>query len=150
MTIRVQERDFDAGHEIKMLCAGNTNIGGICSFIGLVRETQFGGSVRAMELEHYPGMTEKQLAKIDKEANERWTLEGSLIIHRYGRMLPSEQIVLVVTASAHRKAAFESCEFLIDWLKAKAPFWKKEETPEGKKWVSANISDDIVADSWRK
>ena len=150
MTIRVQEQDFDVGYEIKMLCAGNSDVGGVCSFIGLVREDQSGGAIKAMTLEHYSGMTEKQLAKIEIEANNRWALDGSLIIHRYGRMLPGEQIVLVVTASAHRKAAFESCEFLIDWLKNKAPFWKNEETPEGRTWVQAKFSDDIAADRWQK
>ena len=150
MTIRIQEQDFNAGQEIKMLCTGNSNIGGVCSFIGLVRETQRGGTVKAMTLEHYAGMTEKQLAKIEIEANDRWALEGSLIVHRYGKMVPGEQIVLVVTASAHRKAAFESCEFLIDWLKTKAPFWKNEETSEGKKWVQARVSDDIAANRWQK
>jgi molybdopterin synthase catalytic subunit len=150
MTIRVQEQDFDVGREIKMLCAGNSDVGGVCSFIGLVREDRLGGAVKAITLEHYSGMTEKQLAKIEIEANDRWALEGSLIIHRYGRMVPGEQIVLVVTASAHRKAAFESCEFLIDWLKTKAPFWKNEETPEGRKWVQAKFSDDIAADRWQK
>jgi molybdopterin synthase catalytic subunit len=150
MTIRIQKQDFDAGREINMLCAGNSNVGGVCSFIGLVREDQLGGAVKAMTLEHYSGMTEKQLAKIEIEANNRWALEGSLIVHRYGRLVPSEQIVLVVTASAHRKAAFESCEFLIDWLKTKAPFWKNEETPDGKKWVQAKFSDDMAAGRWQK
>ena len=150
MTIRIQKQDFDAGYEIKRLCARNTSIGGVCSFIGLVRETQSGSSVKAMTLEHYVGMTEKQLVKIEEEALDRWPLEESLIIHRYGRMVPSEQIVLVVTASAHRKAAFESCEFLIDWLKTKAPFWKSEETPKGKEWVQARASDDMAADRWQK
>ena len=150
MTIRIQEQDFDAGHEITMLCNGNSKIGGVCSFIGLVREDQFGGAIKAMTLEHYSGMTEKQLAKIEIEANDRWALEGSLIVHRYGRMEPNEQIVLVVTTSAHRKAAFESCEFLIDWLKTKAPFWKNEETSEGGKWVQAKVSDDIATDRWQK
>ena len=150
MTIRIQKQDFDAGREINMLCAGNSNVGGVCSFIGLVREDQLGGAVKAMTLEHYSGMTEKQLTKIEIEANDRWALEGSLIVHRYGRMVPSEQIVLVVTASVHRKAAFESCEFLIDWLKTKAPFWKNEETPDGKKWVQAKVSDDMAAGRWQK
>jgi molybdopterin synthase catalytic subunit len=150
MTIRIQKQDFDAGREINMLCAGNSHVGGVCSFIGLVREDQLGGAVKAMTLEHYSGMTEKQLAKIEIEANNRWALEGSLIVHRYGRLVPSEQIVLVVTASAHRKAAFESCEFLIDWLKTKAPFWKNEETPDGKKWVQAKFSDDMAAGRWQK
>jgi molybdopterin synthase catalytic subunit len=150
MTIRVQEQDFDVGHEIKMLCAGNSGVGGVCSFIGLVREDQSDGAIKAMTLEHYSGMTEKQLFKIEIEANDRWALEGSLIIHRYGRMVPGEQIVLVVTAAAHRKAAFESCEFLIDWLKTKAPFWKNEETPKGRKWIQAKVSDDVAADRWQK
>jgi molybdopterin synthase catalytic subunit len=150
MTIRIQEQNFDAGQEIKMLYTGNNNVGGVCSFIGLVRETQLGGAVKAMTLEHYAGMTEKQLAEIEIEANGRWALEGSLIVHRYGKMVPGEQIVLVATASAHRKAAFESCEFLIDWLKTKAPFWKNEETSEGKKWVQARVSDDIAANRWQK
>ncbi|MFP6711832.1 MAG: molybdenum cofactor biosynthesis protein MoaE [Rhodospirillales bacterium] len=146
MTIRVQSQDFDAGAEIAKISATNTNVGGVCSFIGVVRESA--DTISAMTLEHYPGMTEKLLAKIEAEAQERWPLEDSLIIHRYGRMEPGEQIVLVVTASAHRKAAFEACEFLIDWLKTKAPFWKSEETAEGTKWVEAKASDDQAADKW--
>ena len=148
MTIRVQSQDFDAGAEIAKVSATNTNVGGVCSFIGVVRESA--DTISAMTLEHYPGMTEKLLAKIEAEAQERWPLEDSLIIHRYGRMEPGEQIVLVVTASAHRKAAFEACEFLIDWLKTKAPFWKSEETADGTKWVEAKASDDQAADKWGK
>ena len=148
MTIRVQSQDFDAGAEIAKVSATNTNVGGVCSFIGVVRESA--DTISAMTLEHYPGMTEKLLAKIEAEAQERWPLEDSLIIHRYGRMEPGEQIVLVGTASAHRKAAFEACEFLIDWLKTKAPFWKSEETADGTKWVEAKASDDQAADKWGK
>ena len=150
MTIRVQQEDFDTGAEIAKISAKNTNIGGVCSFIGLVRELDDGNAIKSMTLEHYPGMTEKQLAKIEAEACERWPLEDTLIIHRYGRMEPGEQIVLVITASAHRKAAFEACEFLIDWLKTKAPFWKSEETTDGAKWVEAKASDDAAADKWAK
>ena len=150
MTVRVQKKDFDAGCEIKKLCADNASIGGVCSFIGLVRETNSDSRINAITLEHYPGMTEKQLVKIELEANRRWQLEGSLIIHRYGRVIPNEQIVLVVTASAHRKDAFESCEFLIDWLKTKAPFWKSEETNKGKQWVQARESDNIATNRWQK
>jgi molybdopterin synthase catalytic subunit len=150
MTVIVQQGDFDTGAEIAKISGKNTNIGGVCSFVGLVRELDEGSAITAMTLEHYPGMTEKQLSKIEAEAHERWPLEDSLIIHRYGRMEPGEQIVLVVTASAHRKAAFEACEFLMDWLKTKAPFWKSEETPSGAKWVEAKASDDAAADKWAK
>ncbi len=148
MTVIVQREDFDAGAEIAKISAQSTNIGGVCSFIGLVRELDNENAITAMTLEHYPGMTEKQLAKIEAEARDRWPLEDSLIIHRHGRMEPGEQIVLVVTASAHRKAAFEACEFLMDWLKTKAPFWKSEETSEGENWVEAKASDDAAADKW--
>ena len=149
MAILIQKNDFDAGYQVKKLCAGSANIGGVCSFIGLVRESQPRSIIKSMTLEHYPGMTEKQLRKIEAEAHARWSLEGSLIIHRYGKLVPGEQIVLVVTASEHRKAAFESCEFLIDWLKTKAPFWKNEETSDGNKWVQARASDDMSANRWQ-
>ncbi len=150
MTIKVQAEDFDAGAEIAKISAVSTNVGGVCSFLGLVRDADDGKSITAMTLEHYPGMTEKQLAKIEAEAHERWPLDDTLIIHRYGRLEPGDQIVLVVTASAHRKAAFEACEFLIDWLKTKAPFWKSEETPDGTSWVEAKAADDHAADKWGK
>jgi molybdopterin synthase catalytic subunit len=133
-------------------------VGGLCSFVGLVRDLhpdartpgrESGeGRVQAMTLEHYPGMTEKMLARIDAQAHRRWPLEASLVIHRYGRMEPGERIVLVATASAHRQAAFESCQFLIDWLKTKAPFWKLEETSDGGRWVDARDSDDEAAQRW--
>jgi len=147
--IRVQRDDFDVGAEIAALSHGNHDIGGIATFVGLVRDLADGASVSAMTLEHYPGMTEKKLAEIDAEANKRWPLEASLIIHRYGRLEPGERIVLVVTASPHRQAALESCAFLIDWLKTKAPFWKLEETPEGGSWVDARESDDVALERWK-
>jgi len=150
MTVRVQKQAFDVGYEIRRLSDGDANIGGVCSFIGLVRDRNTDGLIKAMTLEHYPGMTEKQLGEIDIEANRRWQLDDSLIIHRYGRLIPGDQIVLVITASAHRKDAFESCEFLVDWLKTKAPFWKNEETGKGTKWVQAKKSDDIAAGRWQK
>ena len=151
--IRVQEENFDVGAEINALSKGNTAIGGICSFVGLVRDFQHKKEdetrVSAMTLEHYPGMTEKKLAEIEEIARERWDLEDVLIIHRYGRMEPGENIVLVVTASAHRQNAFESAEFLMDFLKTKAPFWKLEEDQNGKgSWVDARESDDAAAKKW--
>ena len=153
--IRVQREDFDIGAEIERLTAGNHDIGGVVSFAGLVRDFvgqkgAGGAAIKAMTLEHYPGMTEKQLADIEAEANRRWPLSASLIIHRYGRLEPGERIVLVVTASPHREAAFEACPFLIDWLKTKAPFWKLEDTDKGEKWVSADARDDAAAARWVK
>ncbi|HZT51554.1 MAG TPA: molybdenum cofactor biosynthesis protein MoaE, partial [Stellaceae bacterium] len=124
---------------------GRTDIGGLASFVGLVREGTGGDRLVAMTLEHYPGMTERAIAAIEDEALRRWVLHDVLIIHRYGRLAPGERIVLVATASAHRAAALQSCEFLIDWLKTKAPFWKLEETAEGERWVEAKASDDEAA-----
>jgi len=146
--IRVQENDFDAGAEIRTLTEGRTNIGGVASFIGLVRDIAGGEEVSAMTLEHYPGMTEKILGQLETEARERWPLDDVLVVHRYGRMTPGEQIVLVVTASAHREAALQSCQFLIDRLKTGAPFWKEEETPDGARWVDAREEDDRAAERW--
>ena len=148
--IRVQREDFDVGAELAKLAAGRTDIGGLASFIGLVRETTDAGDLTAMTLEHYPGMTEKRLGEIEAEAMRRWPLAGALIIHRYGRLLPGERIVLVATASLHRQAALESCQFLIDWLKTKAPFWKLEETAAGSQWVAARDADDHATARWRK
>jgi molybdopterin synthase catalytic subunit len=148
--IRVQQEAFDAGAELQELKAGKTNIGGTVMFLGTVRDLSDGAEIRAMTLEHYPGMTEKALSEIDEEARRRWPLDASLIIHRYGRLEPGEDIVLVITASAHREAAFEACHFLIDWLKTKAPFWKLEESPEGENWVAAKDSDDAAAARWEK
>ncbi|MEM8948054.1 MAG: molybdenum cofactor biosynthesis protein MoaE [Pseudomonadota bacterium] len=152
--IRVQEDAFDVGAELAALSAGRTDIGAVASFTGLVRDFvgQEGGDdskIAALTLEHYPGMTEKKLAEIEAEANRRWPLQASLIIHRYGRMLPGEPIVLVATASPHRAAALDSCAFLIDWLKTKAPFWKLEEGDGEASWVDARDSDDQAAARWR-
>jgi molybdopterin synthase catalytic subunit len=146
--IRVQREDFDIGAEIAKLTAANRQIGGVASFVGLVREMAGGSAIGAMTLEHYPGMTEKKLAEIESEACRRWPLDATLIIHRYGRLEPGERIVLVVTASAHREAALASCAFLIDWLKTQAPFWKLEETDSGGKWVEAREGDAAAAKRW--
>ena len=148
--IRVQHEDFDIGSELARLTEGKTGIGGLASFVGLVRDLAEQGAVSAMTLEHYPGMTEKRLAEIEAEARSRWPLEGVLIIHRYGRLEPGDRIVLVATTSAHRQAALDSCAFLIDWLKTKAPFWKLEESTKGAAWVEAKESDDRAADKWKR
>jgi molybdopterin synthase catalytic subunit len=155
MAVRVQEADFDVGKEIEALTRGNKRIGGVATFIGLVRERHVRegyhkDEVEAMTLEHYPGMTEKALEEIEAEAHRRWPLEATLIVHRYGRMEAGERIVLVAVGSPHREAAFEACEFLVDWLKTKAPFWKLEETDAGEKWVGAHTEDDQAAARWEK
>src|SRR6266853_653874 len=151
--IRVQAEDFDVGAELDRLGQGDHNIGGVASFVGLVRAVSGPvsgpGGVSALTLEHYPGMTEKKLAEIEAEANRRWPLSASLIIHRYGRLMPGDRIVLVATASPHREAALAACHFLIDWLKTDAPFWKSEETPAGERWVEARGEDDAATRRWR-
>lgn len=146
--IRVQREPFDTGAELAALASGNHAIGGVACFVGLVRDMAGDRPIAAMTLEHYPGMTERQLERIEAEANARWPLEASLVVHRYGRLEPGDPIVLVITASAHRQAAFESCAFLMDWLKTKAPFWKLEETADGARWVEARDSDDDAAARW--
>ncbi len=148
MTVRVQREDFDPGAEIAALAEGNRAIGGVVAFVGLVREMAGERPIEAMTLEHYPGMTEAKLAEIEAEARARWPLEASLIVHRYGRLEPGDRIVLVITASAHRQAAFEACNFLIDWLKTKAPFWKLEEAGGEARWVDARDADDRAARKW--
>lgn len=155
MSVRVQEADFDVGAEIAALAAGNTNIGGLALFVGLVRERHVREGLHreridALTLEHYPGMTETALEEIEAEARRRWPLEATLIVHRYGRLAAGERIVLVAVGSPHREAAFEACEFLVDWLKTKAPFWKLEETPAGEKWVDAHEGDDVAAKRWER
>jgi len=150
MTIRVQREDFDIGAEIARVGKEGNDVGGIASFVGIVRGGDGEDAIGAMTLEHYPGMTEKELERIEAEARVRWPISASLIVHRYGRLLPGENIVLVVTASRHRHAALEACEFLIDWLKTKAPFWKNEETADGGKWVDAREADDAAAARWNK
>ncbi|MDP1841001.1 MAG: molybdenum cofactor biosynthesis protein MoaE [Reyranella sp.] len=155
MTVRVQQADFDVGAELDGLTRGNRKIGGLAVFVGLVREmhTRDGlhrERIDAMTLEHYPGMTEKALEEIEAEAQRRWPLEATLIVHRHGRLEAGDRIVLVAVGSPHREAAFEACEFLVDWLKTKAPFWKLEETPSGEKWVEAHEGDDAAAARWAK
>lgn len=149
MAVRVQREDFDLGAELKALSAGNPRIGGLCGFVGLVREMNEGSDVDALELEHYPGMTERALDAIEAEARRRWPLEACLIVHRYGRLEPGDQIVLAAAASPHRQAAFEACQFLMDWLKTKAPFWKAETLHGGEtRWVDARDSDEAAAARW--
>jgi molybdopterin synthase catalytic subunit len=153
--IRVQREDFDIGAELDRLAAGDHQIGGIASFVGLVRDLSPAGAgggdaVTALILEHYPGMTEKKLAEIELDAHRRWPLAASLIVHRYGRLEPGDRIVLVATASPHREAALASCHFLIDWLKTDAPFWKSEETPQGERWVAARAEDDAAKERWSR
>jgi molybdopterin synthase catalytic subunit len=145
--IRVQEQDFDIGAEIAALRKGRTDIGAIASFIGTVRGE--GGGLHAMTLEHYPGMTEKELERIEAEARSRWPLLDCLVVHRTGRLLPGDNIVLVVTLSAHRRAAFEAAEFLMDYLKTRAPFWKSEESAANRSWVAARESDNADAERWK-
>jgi molybdopterin synthase catalytic subunit len=145
--IRVQQEDFDIGAEIVGLQAGRTDIGAIVSFIGTVRDQE--GAVEEMTLEHYPGMTESELERIEAEACTRWPLQASLIVHRYGRLKPGDNIVLVVTASEHREAAFEAARFLMDYLKTSAPFWKRETGPGGSRWVEAAARDDASAAGWK-
>ncbi|HEV2334313.1 MAG TPA: molybdenum cofactor biosynthesis protein MoaE [Stellaceae bacterium] len=148
--IRVQREDFDTGAELDRLARGDHAVGGIASFIGVVRDSGGPERISALILEHYPGMTEKKLAEIEAEANRRWPLSASLIIHRYGRLEPGDRIVLVATASPHREAALAACHFLIDWLKTDAPFWKSEETPEGERWVAARAEDDEATRRWKQ
>lgn len=146
----MQAEPFEPGAELARFARDRVDVGGVASFVGLVRDEHAGERVTAMTLEHYPGMTERELACIEAEACRRWPLQGSLVIHRYGRMVPGEAIVLVATASAHRHAALEACAFLIDWLKTRAPFWKLEETPAGSRWVEARAGDDAAAARWRE
>ena len=147
--IRVQSEPFDAAAELARLRAGH-DAGASVMFLGSVRELSQGRALSAMTLEHYPGMTEKALAEIEAEARRRWPLLDCLIIHRHGRLLPGDDIVLVITLSAHRQAAFDACAFLMDWLKTKAPFWKMEEGPDGQGWVAAKDEDDAAASRWEK
>jgi len=146
--IRVQHDDFDLGAELERLSAGRRDVGALCSFVGLVRDLNEGAGVSAMTLEHYPGMTEKQLERLEAEARQRWPLNDVLVIHRYGRLEPGERIMLCAVTSSHRQAAFEACQFLMDWLKTKAPFWKLEEHAGETRWVEARASDDDAAARW--
>ena len=148
MKIVVQTETFDLGAEVNAMRQGRTDIGAIASFVGLARDINEGSGVQAMTLEHYRGMTEKALAAVVDEARARWALLDVSVIHRVGRLLPGDPIVLVVVASSHRAEAFAACEFVMDALKTRAPFWKKEETQEGERWVDARASDDAAAARW--
>jgi molybdopterin synthase catalytic subunit len=150
MPVRVQTDDFDAGAEIAALRRGNAKIGAVASFIGVARDVNDGNSVSTLTLEHYPGMTEKALEGIAAEARARWDVIDILIVHRVGEIRPTEQIVLVAIAGAHRGEAFAACEFIMDYLKTRAPFWKKEQTGQGARWVDARESDDQAAERWQK
>ena len=148
--IRVQSEDFDVGAETRKLMSGRTDVGAIVTFTGTVRDTAGGKPITAMELEHYPGMTEAELARVEAEANNRWPLQASLIIHRYGKLKPGDNIVLVIAASPHRHAAFEAASYLMDFLKTRAPFWKKETFTDGSGgWVDARESDDAALERWK-
>ena len=146
--VRVQSADFDVGRELEALTAGRHDVGAVASFVGLVRDANDGQSIRAMTLEHYPGMTERALEDICREAHARWDLLDTLVIHRVGALEPGDRIVLVGVSSAHRGEAFAACEFIMDYLKARAPFWKREETPAGARWVEARESDEQAAKDW--
>ena len=150
MTIKVQTADFDVGAELAALRANDPRVGALASFLGLVRDLNEGASVSAMTLEHYPGMTEKALEAIVAEAKGRWDIYDALVIHRVGPLQPCDQIVLVAVTSAHRGEAFAACEFIMDYLKTRAPFWKKEDIPDGGRWVDARETDDSAAARWHK
>lgn len=146
----MQTEDFDIGAEVKRLTAGRADIGAVVTFTGVVRGETEGTGVAGMSLEHYPGMTESELSRVEAEAAARWPLQASCIVHRVGTLAPGDNIVLVVTASAHRQAAFAAAEFLMDYLKTRAPFWKKEAGPDGGRWVDARDSDDAAAARWQR
>ena len=146
--IKVQEHDFDVGAEVNALTAGKTDAGALNIFVGMVRDISGEDEIAAMTLEHYPGMTERQLGKLEAEARGRWELIDVLIIHRYGTLEPGDRIVMVATTAAHRETAIEACHFLIDWLKTKAPFWKLETTPAGERWVEAKDGDTVAEERW--
>jgi len=148
MSVRVQTADFDVARELAALRAGDPKVGAVAAFIGTVRDVNDGSSVAGLTLEHYPGMTEKALAAIVDEAKSRWDILDALIVHRVGPLAPADQIVLVGVTSAHRGMAFAACEFIMDYLKTRAPFWKKEATPDGARWVEARASDDDAAARW--
>ena len=149
MTVRIQTADFDVSAEIAALRRNNPKIGAVASFIGVVRDVNDGSAVGEMTLEHYPGMTEKSIEEIITQAKGRWQMLDALVIHRVGKLMPTDQIVLVIVTSAHRGDAFAACEFIMDYLKTLAPFWKKEQTGEGARWVEARATDDIAAERWR-
>ena len=149
-SIRIQEKDFDISAEIAALRKGDPRVGAVVTFLGAVRDMNDGSQVKGMTLEHYPGMTEKALQEILDQAQSRWDIYQTLVIHRVGPLLPEDQIVLVAVTSAHRGEAFAACEFIMDYLKTAAPFWKKEDTPEGARWVDARVTDDAAMARWSK
>ena len=150
MPIKIQESDFDVSAEIAALRQGDPRVGAVVSFLGTVRDMNDGSQVKSMTLEHYSGMTEKALQEILDQAKARWDIYQTLVIHRVGPLLPEDQIVLVAVTSAHRGEAFAACEFIMDYLKTAAPFWKKEDTPEGSRWVDARVTDEVALSKWKK
>ena len=148
MAVRIQEQDFDLSSELAALRAGDTRVGAVATFTGLVRDLNDAAQVSTLTLEHYPGMTEKALAQIVDDAKQRWDIYDALVIHRVGPLKPGDQIVLVAVTSAHRGESFAACQFIMDYLKTRAPFWKKEQTPEGERWVEARASDEDAAARW--
>jgi molybdopterin synthase catalytic subunit len=149
MNVRIQTEDFDVGAETAAMRRDNPAIGAIASFVGVVRDVNEGDAVSGMTLEHYPGMTEKSIEEIMSQAHARWKVIDALVVHRVGSLEPTDQIVLVIVASAHRGDAFAACEFIMDYLKTRAPFWKRESTAEGARWVDARAADDLAAERWR-
>ena len=150
MSVRIQRADFDISTEIAALRAARRDVGAVASFVGIVRDVNEGASVAGMTLEHYPGMTERSIQAIIDEAKSRWGIFEALVIHRIGELRPQDQIVLVIVTGSHRGDAFAACEFIMDYLKTQAPFWKKEQTPQGERWVEARDSDDKAAARWDK
>ncbi len=146
--VSIQQHDFNVADEIAVLRAGDARVGAVCSFIGTVRDRSDGASVSSMELEHYPGMTERAIEAMIDDAHRRFDIHGARVIHRVGLLQPLDQIVLVVVTSAHRAESFRACEFLMDYLKTQAPFWKKEQTPQGARWVDARVADDAALARW--
>ena len=148
MSVRVQTEDFDIGAEVAALRRANPKIGAVATFVGVVRDVNDGGAVQELTLEHYPGMTERSIEDIITQARGRWNIYDALVVHRVGTLKPTDQVVLVVVTSGHRGDAFAACEFIMDYLKTRAPFWKKEQRPEGARWVEARASDDHAAERW--
>jgi molybdopterin synthase catalytic subunit len=148
MSVRIQEHDFDVSYELAALRAGDKRVGAVATFVGVVRDLNDAAQVSTLTLEHYPGMTEKALAQIVEDAKQRWDIYDALVVHRVGPLSPSDQIVLVAVTSAHRGESFAACQFIMDYLKTRAPFWKKEKTPEGERWVEARASDEDAAARW--
>ena len=146
--VTIQSQDFDLGVEVALLRAGNAAVGAVAAFVGTVRDRNDGSGVQAMELEHYPGMTERAIEAMIDDAVQRFGIEGARVVHRIGLLQPLDQIMMVAVTSAHRGSAFQACEFLMDYLKTQAPFWKKEQTPAGTRWVDARVADDAALQRW--